>query len=275
MPNVSTLIDNFNDNSIGPNWGDSYGGVSETGGRARVPCISSYAAYQSGAAWTLTGGSAYVKLVTKPALSTGTTVTTAFVVESATEGKAIQWVYVAAATPKLRAQSITSYDDPASVELTYDATNHAWLRIREASGTVYWDTSADGTTWTNRRTLATPSWVGTDAEQCNIQLIAYRNAGTVDFAEYDNFNTTGNGAVLVGAATLTSETSLTAAATRVIAVTAGLTAEAALTTDTALTVSGAAAFSATASLTAQAAGPILDTLVGSAHAGWEVSGPWR
>ena len=34
--------------------------------------------------------------------------------------------------------------------LTYSATDHAWLRLREAAGTVFWDTSPDGVTWTNR-----------------------------------------------------------------------------------------------------------------------------
>lgn len=30
---------------------------------------------------------------------------------------------------------------------SYNATNHRWLRIREQSGTVYWETSPNGTTW--------------------------------------------------------------------------------------------------------------------------------
>jgi hypothetical protein len=38
---------------------------------------------------------------------------------------------------------------------TYNATTHRWLRLRESAGTVYWDTSTDGVTWTNRRSNAT------------------------------------------------------------------------------------------------------------------------
>lgn len=33
--------------------------------------------------------------------------------------------------------------------VTYNATNHRFLRIRESSGTVYWDTSANGLSWNN------------------------------------------------------------------------------------------------------------------------------
>ena len=44
MPSLSTLVDNFNDGVIAPDWGrNSYGGVSEVGGQARVPCTTGFA----------------------------------------------------------------------------------------------------------------------------------------------------------------------------------------------------------------------------------------
>lgn len=52
----------------------------------------------------------------------------------------------------------------AGVSLTYSSATHAYWRIREANGTVYWDTSADGTNWTNAATAAT-SALGTIAGQ--------------------------------------------------------------------------------------------------------------
>jgi hypothetical protein len=39
--------------------------------------------------------------------------------------------------------------------LAYSSTAHAWWRIRESGGMVFWDTSADGTTWTQQGALAT------------------------------------------------------------------------------------------------------------------------
>lgn len=41
----------------------------------------------------------------------------------------------------------------------YDPTSHRWLRIRESAGTVYWDVSPDGVTWTNVNSIPTPSWL--------------------------------------------------------------------------------------------------------------------
>ncbi|MEV0917856.1 hypothetical protein AB0I93_26810 [Streptomyces sp. NPDC049967] len=201
MPSLSTLIDTFNDNVIGPNWGDSYEGVTETGGRARVPCTAgTYAGYQTGRAWTLAGASIYLKLVTKPAASTGTDVSCNFNITSSVDGTSIGFKYNAV-TAKLRLQSNVDYFDAAAIELTYDATNHLWLRIREDGTNVYWDTSANGSTWTNRRTLATPAWVTTSIDNCAVDLYCYRDSGTADYAEYDNVNTTSDGAVHTGTGT--------------------------------------------------------------------------
>jgi hypothetical protein len=40
--------------------------------------------------------------------------------------------------------------------VTYNATDHRWLRIRESGGTIYWDASPDRSTWTQIGSLATP-----------------------------------------------------------------------------------------------------------------------
>ena len=37
-----------------------------------------------------------------------------------------------------------------NISLTYNATNHAYWRIRHGNNTVYWETSTNGTTWTGR-----------------------------------------------------------------------------------------------------------------------------
>ena len=278
MPLLTTLVDNFNDNVIGPNWGDSYGGATETGGRARVPLVAGqYAGYQTGRAWTLAGASIYLKLVTRPAASTGTDVSCNFLVTSPVAGTSIGFKYNAV-TNRLRMQSNVDYFDAGAVELTYDAVNHLWLRLREDGTNVYWDTSANGSTWTTRRTLATPAWVTAAVDQCALDLYAYRDAGVTDYAEYDNVNTLADGAVSTGSAALTADSSLTSTGAVAVISAAALTADSALDTDGHLAAHASADLAGGSELGAEPAGSDtgdIDFAVSRPTTGWVVSAPWR
>lgn len=46
-----------------------------------------------------------------------------------------------------------------STSTVYDATTMRWLRFRETSTTVYFETSPDGATWTTRLTSVSQTWV--------------------------------------------------------------------------------------------------------------------
>lgn len=82
---------------------------------------------------------------------------------------------------------------------TYSSTTHKWWRIREGAGagaggtagTVYWDTSTDGTTWTNRA-----SWVWTfsaiTTAWVNIGGIAWGADTNAGAYKWNNLNTTGS-----------------------------------------------------------------------------------
>lgn len=260
----AALQDTFNDNEIGAYWGDSYGGVVETGGRARVPLVAgAYAGYQTGAAWTLAGSSVYVKLATVPVASTATEAHMNFSVKSATEGTNINY-RLSLLDSSLRLENNVGYWDPDAVVLTYNATAHRWLRFREDGTNVYWETSPDGATWTVRRTLATPDWITAAAADLALDMYAYRDAGVSDFAEYDQLNTLSNGAVIEAAATLAAESALTAAATTTVVVSAALTADSSLTATPRLALGASAAFVATATLTATSAGSIPEEVLGLA-----------
>jgi hypothetical protein len=275
---LTTLQDNFNDNAIGANWGNSYGGVTETGGRARIPLVAgTYAGYQTGRAWTFAGASVYLKLVTRPVASTGTDVSFNFLVTSSTEGTSIGFKYNAV-TSKLRMQSNVSYFDASAVEITYDPVAHLWLRLREDGTNVYWDTSPDGTTWTNRRTLATPAWVTSSIDTTALDLYGYRDAGVTDYAEVDNVNTLSDGAVYNVAATLTADGTTTAAASFTAIVIAALTADSAIDAASRISAYTAAALDAESDLAAETSGTDtsdVDIAVGTPSTSWVVSGPWR
>ena len=210
MPSLSTLQDNFNDGTIGPDWGNSYGGASETAGKARVPCTTGFAGFQTAYAWTLASASFFVKVVTVPAASTATEAYCGVLVNSGTDGTRIGFT-VKAVGNALRMQNDTGYFDGAAVEITYDPVAHAFLRLREDGTNVYWDTSPNGTTWTNRRTLATPAWVTAAVDTCALDMSAHRDAGTNDYAEFDLFNTLSNGATHNATGAGTMDVAITAA----------------------------------------------------------------
>lgn len=279
MALLSTLVDTFNDGVIGPDWGNAYGGVSEVGGRARIPCVAgSYAGYQTAKTWTLAGSSVYLQVPVAAAAASATVeAQTVFSVITATLGTNLAFnINTVAGT--IRCESNVAYSDGAAVSLTYSAVTHLWLRIRETGGNVLWDTSTDGSTWTNRRTLATPAWVTSAINTCALDLWSYRNNGTTNFAEIDNVNTpSSSAAVYFGSAALTSDSTQTAAATRSIVVAASLSAETDLGVSTVQTATASAALAGGSELSARTDALDTDDItvqLSEPRGGWTVSQPW-
>lgn len=184
---TATLVDMFDtDLTL---WPGSYGTVSIVGGRARVVCDTGYAELRTWPAYTLVGSSLTAQ-VFPPALggATGTAAVTMRVI-SPVAGTEIT-MYVERLSGSLVCQASPSGNsDPNQVSVTYDPVQHAWFRLRESAGTLYWETSPDGTTWTNQRTTnaATPSWVTANAGS-SIGFFAHRDSGTNDYTEVDNVN---------------------------------------------------------------------------------------
>jgi hypothetical protein len=253
VPSLSTLVDNFNLGTLGPEWGNSYGGTAVVGGRARVPCTTGYAGCQTAYAWTLAGSNFYVQVPTTPS-ATGAAAEAycAVMVQGGTEGTRVGFS-INKVTGLLRLVSEVGYWDDTAVEITYNAVTHLWLRMREDGTNLYWDTSPDGTTWTNRRTLATPAWITAAVDICALDMSAHRDAGTADYAEFDLFNTLANGAVWTASAGLSAQSTLGATALVAVSAAAALTANSSLTAAPALSAHAAAALTATATLTADAA----------------------
>lgn len=184
-----TLTDDFNDNAADPiRWPDSYepGGYSETGGRARVLCTTAYNAYSSAAGYRLRESRIHCRVYPPAAGGATTEAWVQVLVQTTTLGTDAVFE-ISAITGNLVMASRTGYFDSGQVAIPYNPVAHAWLRLRETGGNLYWDTSPDGTTWTNRRTTTAPAWVGD--KNLQVQLIAHRDGGTADFAEFDNFNT--------------------------------------------------------------------------------------
>ncbi|MEU3293025.1 LamG-like jellyroll fold domain-containing protein [Streptomyces longwoodensis] len=176
--------DDFDDDRVDPDlWPASSGGVTEVGGRARVPLVpGGSATFQSARVWTLTGSQIAVKVAKLPTANGSSAAAARFMVNSTTSGTRVGFTYNAV-TGSLRCVSEVGFSDGAGVTLTYSGIDHLWLRLRESAGTLYWETSPDGFTWTVQRSLATPAWV--TSQLVVVDLPASRTGGTADYAEWD------------------------------------------------------------------------------------------
>lgn len=195
MPLTQALTDDFDDGAVDPvKWPNNYntgsGGLpTETGGRARVPCDTGFAAYASDNTYTLQDSYAFVHAFPPP--STGMTEAYCqLLVLSGTPGTQAIFQIDTASSLVLMTLHVGFVDEGGS-SIPYDAAEHAWIRIRETAGTLYWDTSPDGRDWTNQHSDASPAWVSdTDLE---LQLLAHcspvvTGSPTGEYAEFDDFN---------------------------------------------------------------------------------------
>lgn len=191
MPLTEELRDTFTDGIVDTiKWPSNYntgaGGLpTETGGRARVACDTGFSAFTSDNTYTLATSHAWVQVFPPAAGGAATEAWAQLLITSSTSGTDAIFE-VNAVTNQLTMAVRVGFFDAGATTLAYDPVAHRWLRIGEAGGTLVWSTSADGLTWTTRRTTAAPAWVS-DAD-LEIQLITHRDSGTPDFAEFDNFN---------------------------------------------------------------------------------------
>ncbi|MFF2502198.1 LamG-like jellyroll fold domain-containing protein [Streptomyces sp. NPDC058067] len=180
---LSQLGDAFDDGVPDSSLWTTAGGAAEPDGRMRLPATPGVTSrYTSIREWKLAGSSLAAKFATAPAAGSSSSASVSMYIYSATSGTRLRWFYNAL-TNELRALNEVGSTDGSPTVLAYNPIQHAWLRIRESGGTVYFETSGDGFGWTVRRALATPAWVGTDTVQ--VEFAAFRSGGTADYAEFD------------------------------------------------------------------------------------------
>lgn len=187
------LTDDFDSPTVDTvKWPDNYhegGGTlpDQPAGRARVPCDTNFAAYASGSIYTLADSYAHVQ-VEPPSVGGATgSVFCQLLILSSTVGTQIVFEIDISTNLLLMAVQV-GFTDESPATLPYDPVQHGWLRVREADGTLYWETSSDGRSWAVRHSETSPAWVADTNLQT--QLLAFRENGTPDYAYFDNFNIT-------------------------------------------------------------------------------------
>lgn len=179
--------DDFNDNSIDgakwTNWGGAQ--VVETGGQLRITVPNAASNYYGvdGLSTNLTGSYQHIELASITDVTPNELeVEFQFVTPSGDR------VWFQVGSSLTRAYKEVSGVVTSLTSSAYSSTNHRWLRIREASGTTYWETSTNGLSWstfysaTNPITM-TSGYAVIDAgcwDTSHGQVITY----------WDNFNVT-------------------------------------------------------------------------------------
>ena len=188
MPGFGMLQDDFDDDARDTVlWSGSYGDVVEETGLARVPCSTAFSAYQSAPVYTLAGSQASCRVVA-PDAGGATVEALAELLIITSTGGTDGGFSINAVSGQISCVSRSGYFDGSAVVLAYSPIDHAWLRLRESAGVLYWETSPDGVMWTSRRSSASPVWVS----DVNLSVImaGHRNNGIDDYAEFDSFNIT-------------------------------------------------------------------------------------
>lgn len=149
---ISTLADTFDGTLLnGSRWdGATIGVVSQAGGHAVVPCTSAYPALGTTTGYDLTQSAAFAQL-TLPPVGNGSR--EVFFQLQGPPGNTLQWARSGAAFWPRYSTAGVWVDGPP---VAYDAVSDAWWRIRQATTTVAWDTSADGRTWTTAWSVPLP-----------------------------------------------------------------------------------------------------------------------
>lgn len=190
VPKFETLIDNFNDNSLDSGLWTNWGGANVTEQNQRLETVGStvasdYFGIDSAGFYTLVGSYAFCQLVDKGADHASRVVQPVGLNRNA--DNTVYWEYN---NGFLRCwkQVATTYTQ-VGTDLAYNSTNHKYLRLREASGTVYWDYSADGVNWSNHASETVANLFNMTGLSVTTGLVG--NEATVtsaSYAHFDNFN---------------------------------------------------------------------------------------
>lgn len=189
---VASLTDNFNDGSISAaKWPFTGGTVTETGGVASLSAVADVLSYlESYAAFSIVGSSFTAK-VTAPSAGTATynyAGITLYDVQTGYDTWFQLYVDSVAGQIGWRGAVDGAYQFNWVSSLPYDPVDHAWLRVRESGGNLFFEVGPDSITWTLIGLETCPPDIAA-SNQLSLNLEVYRDAGTTGTAAtFDNVN---------------------------------------------------------------------------------------
>lgn len=152
LPKTETLVDTF-DTTVDKagKWSASSAAVVwDPSGRAKIPNTTSYYGLGTDGAGTFdfTGSSVYAK-VDPPPVGAGSLSRETLMHITAGGSSNDRLTLLVSGTSISARRTLAGAVNGEGPWFTYNPVAHAWWRIRESAGITYFDTSPDGTTWTN------------------------------------------------------------------------------------------------------------------------------
>lgn len=244
---ISDFTDNFS--TLASSWSTygTSGNVTSTSGQLQVVGSTTFSGRVTNVPRTLVGSSAVVESVQQ--LNSGAGGTYTYFNLYRDSSNKLQFDVRGAGL--LTARRTIAGTETQLASTTYNNTTHRWRRIREDSGTIYWDYSADGQTWTNFTSATVAS---TFAVTSMIAELGCGFTGTeTGTAIWDNFNLAPAGTTYQGAVTLDIGSGLSSDGIRSTSGAISLSSSATLSTSAEQTHQAATTLTTTASLSAGAA----------------------
>ncbi len=196
MASISTFSDDFNGGSIDPAKWDNDAAATVTGGALRIDHTGTAGDYVSvWSHWATTydyaGQRAFVQIVDFGNQSYASHDVLYFAKVDNSNN-----IWITASNGNLFAmKQVAGVSTQVGSTITLDQTAHRWWSIRESGGTLYYCTSPDGVTWTDRWSLANP--FGTTMFYPQFVSGNWDNEAGGSYAVFDNFNTR-MGLILLG-----------------------------------------------------------------------------
>ncbi len=153
---IALFRDDFTDGVIAPPWSGGYHSgsatIAETGGQfvATLPSSTAgthTAGYQTPLAWDLTGDGCYINIGTMVSTAVAAAATFQVILDA---NNFVQW-YQQSNT--INVQKVVAGVATGLYSAAWSSTTYKYLRIRESGGTIFFDSSTNGTSWTNRASI--------------------------------------------------------------------------------------------------------------------------
>lgn len=155
MALLESLCDDCAGPAIGSLWASGGDTPTAGGGLYTLPSTTTYCNLKSVTSYDLTGS--YIYCSAGFGVDSAVRESAFWAMQNASVANdGVQWYE---SNGSLFAQYVTAGTPTTLATLTYSSATHKWLRMRESGGTCFWDTSPDGTAWTNRASVATSSVV--------------------------------------------------------------------------------------------------------------------